>query len=106
MSEPLASVEVPAARLAADPPEEPPGVISRFQGLRVTPHKREWVWKSRQNSGVVLDCNRQPFEWASGAFRVALLRFGGFLESLVEVPIRESVDARLDFLGAGDQRVQ
>ena len=54
MSEPLASVEVPAARLAADPPEEPPGVISRFHGLRVTPHNRECVSNNRQNSGVAV----------------------------------------------------
>ena len=38
MSEPLARVDVPAARLAAEPPEEPPGVIARFQGLNSRRH--------------------------------------------------------------------
>jgi hypothetical protein len=43
MSEPLASVVVPAASAAPDPPEEPPAPTSGFHGLRVTPQMREWV---------------------------------------------------------------
>ena len=53
MSEPLASVEVPAARLAPDPPEEPPTANLRFQGLRVTPQIRECVKPAQENSGAV-----------------------------------------------------
>lgn len=43
MSDPVASAAVPEARAALEPPEEPPGVKSRFQGLRVTPQSRLWV---------------------------------------------------------------
>jgi hypothetical protein len=34
---PCASGTMPAATAAAEPPDEPPGVRSRFHGLRVTP---------------------------------------------------------------------
>ena len=37
MSEPVAKVAVPAARAAADPPLDPPGEKSVFQGFRVAP---------------------------------------------------------------------
>ena len=53
MSEPLASVAVPAASAAPDPPEEPPTAYSGFHGLRVTPHSREWVKPAHENSGAV-----------------------------------------------------
>ena len=43
MSEPLASIDDPAANDAPDPPLEPPAVTSVFHGLRVTPHSSEWV---------------------------------------------------------------
>ena len=36
-SEPTAAATRPAATAAAAPPQEPPGVCSRFQGLRVAP---------------------------------------------------------------------
>src|SRR5205807_7151322 len=36
-SEPVAQGTMPAATAAADPPEDPPGVRSGFQGLRVIP---------------------------------------------------------------------
>ena len=38
---PVATVVAPAASAAAEPPEEPPGVMSNRQGFRVTPHMRE-----------------------------------------------------------------
>ena len=61
MSEPVAMTLVPAASEAAEPPEEPPGVNSGFQGLRVTPHNREWVYAADENSGVaVLACTMPP----------------------------------------------
>ena len=40
MSEPCASQTSPAASAAEAPPDEPPGVVSRFQGLRVWPKTR------------------------------------------------------------------
>jgi hypothetical protein len=43
MSDPVARVVLPAARLAAEPPLDPPGVSSGFHGFLVTPHSREWV---------------------------------------------------------------
>ena len=36
-SEAVARASIPEARAAEEPPLEPPGVRSRFQGLRVTP---------------------------------------------------------------------
>ena len=36
VSVPSAAMHWPAATAAAEPPEEPPGTWSRFQGLRVT----------------------------------------------------------------------
>jgi hypothetical protein len=50
----MASVLVPEARLAAEPPDEPPGVNFGFQGLRVTPHNRVWVTEEQENSGVAV----------------------------------------------------
>ena len=35
--------EVPLASEAAVPPEDPPGVIFRFHGLRVMPHSLDQV---------------------------------------------------------------
>src|SRR3954452_25206538 len=43
MSDPLASVAVPAARAAPEPPEEPPTPYTGFHGFRVTPWMRECV---------------------------------------------------------------
>jgi hypothetical protein len=54
MSEPEASVEVPAASDAPEPPEDPPTASSGLCGLRVTPHSREWVKPAHENSGVVV----------------------------------------------------
>ena len=53
MSEPWASVVVPAASWAAAPPDEPPGVKSGFHGLRVTPQSFECVTAAQPNSGAV-----------------------------------------------------
>src|SRR5262245_3891360 len=52
MSEPLASGVRPAASPAPEPPEEPPQEKPGFQGVRVTPHRREWVQGAQENSGV------------------------------------------------------
>ena len=51
MSEPVASVEVPEASDAPEPPDEPPTPNSGFHGLRVTPCRREWVNAAHENSG-------------------------------------------------------
>ena len=47
----------PAATAAAVPPEEPPGVLSVFQGLRVMPVAGELVSPLQPNSGVVVLAN-------------------------------------------------
>ena len=54
MSDPVAMELVPAAREAADPPDEPPGVSCGFHGLRVTPQSRELVYPAQENSGVAV----------------------------------------------------
>ena len=54
MSEPVASVQVPAARLAPEPPDDPPQVRSGFHGLRVTPCSSDQVTAAIENSGVVV----------------------------------------------------
>src|ERR1700739_501076 len=47
-----ASGAIPADTAAGDPPDEPPGVRSRFQGLRAGPHAADSVTSCRPNSGV------------------------------------------------------
>ena len=54
MSDPLASVVVPLASAAADPPEDPPGEKVGFHGLRVTPQIRDCVNPAHENSGAVV----------------------------------------------------
>ncbi len=54
MSLPEAKAVVPAARAALDPPDEPPGVNSGFQGLRVTPCSRDQQTPEQENSGVAV----------------------------------------------------
>ena len=44
----------PAATAAAEPPDDPPGVFDRSQGLRVTPDSGELVTPFQPNSGVVV----------------------------------------------------
>src|SRR4051794_25968729 len=53
-SVPTASAPMPAATAAAAPPEEPPGVLSIFQGLRVMPVSGLSVTPFQPNSGVVV----------------------------------------------------
>ena len=48
---PCATGTCPDATAAAEPPDEPPGVRSRFQGLRVTPYT-ESVAPKTQSSGT------------------------------------------------------
>jgi hypothetical protein len=43
MSDPLASVDVPLASDAPEPPLEPPTATSGFHGFLVMPHSVEWV---------------------------------------------------------------
>ena len=54
ISEPLARLDVQLANDAAAPPDEPPTSNAKFQGLRVTPHRREWVNGMQENSGVLV----------------------------------------------------
>src|SRR5215472_305818 len=61
MSEPVASVAVPAASAAADPPLDPPGENRVFHGFLVTPQIRDQVTGAQENSGVVvLACTMPP----------------------------------------------
>ena len=54
MSEPLASVVVPEASAAPEPPEDPPTAYAGFHGLRVTPQIRDCVKPAHENSGAVV----------------------------------------------------
>ena len=49
---PVASHTWPAARAAADPPEEPPGVSAVFHGFVVVPKTSLKVCEPAPNSGV------------------------------------------------------
>ncbi len=75
MSEPVARLAIPAARAAPEPPDEPPGLYSRFQGLRVTPQIRESVIAAQQNSGVAERAWMMPpasmIRWMHAAVRSA-----------------------------------
>src|SRR5207245_6864143 len=51
-SVPMWSGPSPAAAAADAPPDEPPGVRSRFQGLRVGPKRRLWVAPIQPKVGV------------------------------------------------------
>src|SRR5689334_24245793 len=53
-SVPIASGPMPEATAAAAPPEEPPGVIFGFHGLRVMPVSGPSVTPFQPNSGVVV----------------------------------------------------
>ena len=60
ISEPVPMAEVPAANEAAVPPDEPPGVMSGFHGLRVTPQRRDHVKPAQENSGVAVRAWTMP----------------------------------------------
>src|SRR5579875_3984196 len=51
---PWLQAQSPAARAAAAPPLEPPGVRSRSQGLRAVPWRPNSVTGREPNSGVVV----------------------------------------------------
>src|SRR5680860_1474108 len=51
---PVQNGSIPDDTAAAEPPDEPPGVRSRFQGLRVTPWRGELVKLGIPNSGAVV----------------------------------------------------
>ncbi len=53
-SVPTCSGPRPAAAAAEAPPLEPPGVRSRFQGLRVMPKSRLWVAPIQPIVGVLV----------------------------------------------------
>ncbi len=60
-SVPTETGPMPAATAAALPPDEPPGVLLGFQGLRVMPVSGELVSPLQPNSGVaVLPSNTAP----------------------------------------------
>src|SRR5438094_5831592 len=51
---PIASGPSPAATAALAPPLEPPGVRSRFHGLRVGPKSKLWVAPIHPKAGVLV----------------------------------------------------
>src|SRR5687768_4806155 len=53
-SVPTASGPIPAATAAAAPPDDPPGVLAGFHGLRVMPVSGLSVTPFQPNSGVVV----------------------------------------------------
>src|SRR3954468_18029662 len=50
----VANGNIAAATDAADPPLDPPGVLERFHGLRVTPVTRLFVYAQNPNSGTAV----------------------------------------------------
>src|ERR1043165_4606395 len=54
VSVPSAAMHWPAATAAAEPPEEPPGTRSMFQGLRVTPKAEFSVEEPIANSSMLV----------------------------------------------------
>ena len=58
---PCATGTIPAATAAAEPPEEPPGVRSRSQGLRVGPNRRaSLVGRMPYSGSVVVPTTMKP----------------------------------------------
>src|SRR5262245_36570154 len=53
-SVPTESGPMPAATAAAVPPDEPPGVLLKFHGLRLMPVRGELVSPLQPNSGVLV----------------------------------------------------
>src|ERR1035437_2306623 len=51
---PIAAGTIPAATAAAAPPDEPPAVRCRFQGLRVMPYSAVSVDAAKPISGVLV----------------------------------------------------
>jgi hypothetical protein len=86
-SVPTASGQMPANTAAALPPLDPPGVRSRFQGLRVTPVSGESVTGFQPNSGVVvLPKNTAP--WARNRAVDGASSSQGWSGSIVLEPTR------------------
>ena len=76
-SEPTAAATSPAATATAEPPDEPPGVCSRFHGLRVLPNAGPSVIGHWPSSGVfVLPTITAPAAFSRRATSPSV-RFGG-----------------------------
>src|SRR5580658_289188 len=86
-SVPIAIGQIPAASAAALPPLDPPGVRSRFHGLRVTPESGESVVGFQPNSLVVVLPKNTAFSARSRATDGASSSHG-WLGSVVFEPIR------------------
>ena len=54
VSEPKAQIASSAATAAAEPPEDPPGTQSRFQGLYVGPKQEFSVDEPKANSSILV----------------------------------------------------
>ena len=61
MSVPRAQIDSPAATAAAEPPEDPPGTVSRFHGFRVGKYAEFSVEEPIANSSqFVLPSSTEP----------------------------------------------
>src|ERR1051326_5634429 len=91
VSVPSAAMHWPAATAAAEPPEEPPGTRSMFQGLRVTPKAEFSVEEPIANSSMLV----LPTITAPAAFSLATAvpSYGGtklpriFEQQVVRMPL-------------------
>ena len=54
MSEPISTGVIAEARAAADPPDEPPGVLIESHGLLVVPYCSLYVCTSEAPAGVLV----------------------------------------------------
>src|SRR5579864_4056757 len=86
-SVPTASGQMPASTAAALPPLDPPGLRSRFHGLRVTPQSGESVVGFQPNSGVVVLPKKIAF-WARSRAVAGASSRQGWLGSIVLEPTR------------------
>ena len=86
-SVPSVSGPMPAAIAAAAPPEEPPGVLAGFQGLRVMPVRGLSVTPFQPNSGVVVLPSRTASASRSRATTGASSFHGPFGSTVFE-PLR------------------
>src|SRR5436853_7941053 len=90
-SVPMWSGPSPAAAAAEAPPLEPPGVRSRFHGLRVTPKTRLWVAPIQPNVGVLVLPSVMPpadfIRWTIGASWAGTLSRDNGVRNVVHVPL-------------------
>ena len=105
-SVPMASGPSPAATAALAPPLEPPGVRSRFHGLRVTPKSRLWVAPIQPIIGVFVLPSWMPpaarMRSTIGASSVGTLSAKSHIAAASAGPATSSIAARQLVSGSYD----